>query len=126
MAGDHDELNRLLPAIDHTSKHFSEPLTVPGLARLCGYSERHLMRLFQVNPHRFLEQVRMVTAIDTLRRTSRPVASNAEECGFHDASAFVKRFKRFAGATPLPDRKKIQRTIRERRGMAIPERPATW
>ena len=125
VAGDDDELNRLLPAIDHMSRHFSEPLTVADLARLCGYSERHFMRLFkarmQVSPHRFLEQVRMFHAIEALRRTNRPIATVAAECGFHDASAFVKRFKRFAGTTPLRYRRDQQRQVKRERGRALPE-----
>ncbi|MCB1232063.1 MAG: helix-turn-helix domain-containing protein [Verrucomicrobiae bacterium] len=124
VAGEDDELNRLLPAIDHMSKYFAEPLTVTDLARRCGYSERHFMRLFrarmQVSPHRFLEQVRMFHAIDAIRRTNRPIAVIAEDCGFHDASAFVKRFKRFAGTTPLRYRREQQERVRREPAMAIP------
>lgn len=125
IAGDDDELNRLLPAIERMSKDFAEPLSVSELARGCGYSERHFLRLFkarmQTSPHRFLEQVRMFHAIDAIRRTNRPIAAIAEESGFHDASAFVKRFKRFAGTTPLRYRREHRKSIKGQRAMAIPE-----
>ena len=124
VAGDDDELNRLLPAIERMSKDFAESHTVAELARACGYSERHFMRLFNhrmsVSPHRFLEQVRMVHALDSLKHSSRPVAAIAESCGFHDASAFSKRFKRFTGTTPLRYRREHQKKIRRQKGMAIP------
>ena len=124
VAGDDDELNRLLPAIDRMSKHFAEPITVVELARACGYSERHFMRLFRermsISPHRFLEQVRMFHAIDAIKRSNRQIADIAEACGFHDASAFVKRFKRFAGTTPLRFRREFQERVKREPAKAIP------
>lgn len=124
VAGDDDELNRLLPAIERMSKDFAQQLTVAELARECGYSERHFMRLFKdrmaVTPHRFLEQVRMFHALDSLRHSSHSVATIAETCGFHDASAFSKRFKRFTGTTPLRYRRGHREEIKRQRGLAIP------
>lgn len=40
-----------------------------------------------------------------LRTTSLPIASVAAACGFYDHSAFVKRFRRHTGLTPLAYRK---------------------
>lgn len=125
VAGHDDELNRLLPAIERMSTEYAEPLSVADLARSCGYSERHFMRLFKarmlVSPHRFLEQVRMFHAMDALKHSNRTVADIAEACGFHDSSAFAKRFSRFAGMTPLRYRRKQREEIDRARGMAIPE-----
>lgn len=125
VIGDDDELNRLLPAIDFLSKCYGEVITVADLARRCGYSERHFMRVFKsrmrLSPHRFLEQVRLFHAIDAIKRSNRPIAAIAESCGFYDHSAFVKRFKRFAGTTPLLYRKTHQAPIRSEPGRALPE-----
>lgn len=124
VAGHDDELNRLLPAVERMSTDYAQPLSVAGLARTCGYSDRHFMRLFKarmlVSPHRFLEQVRMFHAMDALKHSSRSVADIAEACGFHDASAFAKRFKRYTGTTPLRYRNEQQKEIKGRRGIAIP------
>lgn len=122
VAGHDIELNRLLPAIDHVHQHYAEHITVGRLARCCGISESHFMRVFKqrmkMTPYAFVEQVRMFHAIDSLRRTAASVAGIALDCGFYDPSSFVKRFKRFTGTTPLNYRRQQQdRTIP---AMALP------
>ncbi len=124
VIGEDDELSRLLPAIDHLTKHFGKPVSIADLARRCGYSERHFMRVFKnrmhLSPRRFLEQVRMFHAIDAIKRSNRPIAAIAESCGFYDHSAFVKRFKRFTGTTPLLHRKAHQARLKQEPGRALP------
>jgi AraC-like DNA-binding protein len=124
IAGEDDELNRLLPAVEHLTKHYAGTVSNAALARSCGYSERHFMRLFKARLHlsaqQFLEQVRMFHALDAIRHTNRPVASIARDCGFSDPSTFVKRFKRFVGTTPLACRKAHQASLKTGRAIAIP------
>jgi len=119
----HDvELNRLLPAIDHVHAHYAERITVSELARRCGFSESHFMRVFKqrmkLTPYAFVEQVRMFHASDALRRTAASVTEIAVSSGFYDPSSFVKRFKRFTGHTPLTYRR--QQQDQKRTAMAIP------
>lgn len=122
-AAGHDiELNRLLPAIDHVHARYADRITVGGLARRCGFSESHFMRVFKqrmkMTPYVFVEQVRMFHASDALRRTAASVAEIAVTHGFYDPSSFVKRFKRFTGHTPLAYRR--QQQDRTRAALAIP------
>ena len=121
-AGHDTELNRLLPAIDHVHARYAERLTVGQLARRCGFSESHFMRIFKqrmkMTPYAFVEQVRMFHASDALRRTAASVAEIAVNSGFYDPSSFVKRFKRFTGHTPLAYRRQSQDP--KRSAMAIP------
>lgn len=125
-AAAHDqELNRLLPAIDHVHQHYAGRIAVHELARLCSFSESHFMRIFRqrmrMTPYAFVEQVRLFHAADALRRTPASVAEIAVNSGFYDPSSFVKRFKRFTGLTPQNYRRQQQ----DRRGtaLAIPEIP---
>ncbi|MFM7605621.1 MAG: helix-turn-helix domain-containing protein [Prosthecobacter sp.] len=121
-AGHDQELGRLLPAIDHVHACYMRRITIGDLARRCSFSESHFMRIFKqrmrMTPHAFVEQVRMFHAIDALRRTAAGVQEIAIDCGFYDASSFVKRFKRFTGHTPLNYRR--QRRHPKRTAMAIP------
>lgn len=119
----HDiELNRLLPAIDHVHAQYGQRITVGDLAKRCGFSESHFMRVFKqrmkMTPYAFVEQVRMFHASDALRRTAASVAEIAVNSGFCDPSSFVKRFKRFTGHTPLAYRR--QQQDRKRTALAIP------
>lgn len=49
------------------------------------------------------------------------LAGIAADCGFHDPSAFVKRFRKFTGQTPL----KYRRTHQAQGGTAIAVPPNT-
>lgn len=124
LAGGDDELNRLLPAVEQLTKRYADPLTVTALARLCGYSERHFLRLFKQrlrqSPGQFLEQVRLFHALDAVRFSNRSIAGIASDCGYYDPSVFVKRFKRFVGTTPLKCRKTHQAELKKEPGRALP------
>ncbi|MEY5025997.1 MAG: HTH-type transcriptional activator Btr [Verrucomicrobiota bacterium] len=126
VMGQDAELNRMLPAVDHVHQHYADPVHISELARLCGYSETQFMRVFKkhlrMTAHAFLEQVRMFHALDQIQRTHRPIAEIAVACGFYDHSAFVKRFRKFTGLTPLRYRKKEHAPKMERElTLAVPE-----
>lgn len=124
LAGHDDELNRLLPAVEQLTKRYAETLKVAALAKDCGYSERHFLRLFkrrlQQSPGQFLEQVRMFHALDAVRHSNRSIAGIADDCGYHDASVFVKRFRRFVGTTPLRCRKAHQSMVKTEPAQVLP------
>lgn len=100
---------RLMPAIQRMLRDFGTRLPIATLARECGLSTSHFMRLFrrtmQVTPRAFLEKVRLSQATELLCSTAEPIAAIAARCGFYDHSAFVKRFQRYAGVTPFAYRK---------------------
>ena len=100
---------RLQPAIHRMIEEPAAPHSIESLARECGLSSSHFMRLFRrsmrVTACRFLEQVRISRASDLLRSSHMPIADVAKRCGFYDHSAFVKRFRLHTGVTPLAYRK---------------------
>ena len=124
VMGQDAELNRLLPAIEHISKHYAESLTVGQLARRCSFSESHFTRVFkqrmEMTPHVFVEQVRMFHAIDAIQHGAASIAEIALNCGFYDHSSFVKRFKNFTGTTPLRYRREHQAKLNAERALALP------
>jgi AraC-like DNA-binding protein len=109
------EAGRLLPAIQRMLHDFGRRLPIESLARECGMSESHFMRVFRsamrVTAHEFLEKVRISQATNLLQSTRKPIAAIAKQCGFYDHSAFVKRFRLHAGVTPLAFRKSHRRAV---------------
>lgn len=126
LLGESAELNRLLPAIEHVSKHYQEPITISMLAELSGCSETHFMRTFKkrmkMTAYAFVEQVRMFHAIDAIRHRGTSISDIANKCGFYDHSAFVKRFRKFTGITPLHYRKQFQAEV-DQEGVQVLPRP---
>jgi AraC-like DNA-binding protein len=104
-----DEIGRLMPAVRHVLNHYARRLGTAELARECGLSTSHFMRLFRrqmgMTAHAFLERVRISQASSLLRTGGLPIARVARSCGFYDHSSFVKRFRRHTGLTPLAYRK---------------------
>ena len=112
VMGEQAELVKLLPAIDHVSKHFAQRITIEELSALCGVSASHFMRIFKqrlkMTAYGFVEQVRMYHAMEALKKETTGITLIAIDCGFYDHSAFVKRFKKFTGTTPLNYRRQHQ------------------
>jgi len=119
------ELNRLLPAIEHITKNYADTITIAELARLCSFSGNHFMRLFKtqmkMTAYAFVEQVRMFHAMDAIQHTTTSIVEIALDCGFYDHSAFVKRFKKFTGTTPLRHRREHRAGLKPDRGIVLPE-----
>lgn len=121
----HDaELNRLLPALEHVFRNYADAITIATLAKLCSLSESQFMRVFRLGmkmtAQAFVEQVRMFHAIDAIKHTAHSIAHIAQDNGFYDHSAFVKRFKKFTGTTPLTYRREHQTKIKAEPAIALP------
>jgi AraC-like DNA-binding protein len=118
------ELNRLLPAIEHVFRNYADAITIAALAKLCSLSESQFMRVFRqgmkMTAQAFVEQVRMFHAIDAIKHTAHSIAHIAQDNGFYDHSAFVKRFKKFTGTTPLTYRREHQTKIKAEPAIALP------
>ena len=90
VMGKQAELNQLLPAIDHVSKHYAQSITIQELAVVCQISASHFMRIFKTSLHMtaysFVEQVRMCHAIEALKSGPASITQIALDCGFYDHS----------------------------------------
>lgn len=118
-------LNRLLPAIEHVYRHYADTITVTTLAKLCRLSQSQFMRVFRqgmnMTAQAFVEQVRLFHALDGIKHSAHSISRIAQDNGFYDHSAFVKRFKKFTGTTPLNYRRQQQATLRADRAIALPK-----
>jgi len=125
VMGKHAELNRLIPAIDHVTRHYSEPITIGDLSGLCNLSESHFMRVFKqrlnMTAYAFVEQVRMLQAMESLKQSDASITQVALDCGFYDHSAFAKRFKKFTGTTPLRFRQNYQSQFNLNQTLILPK-----
>ena len=85
-------------------ERYAEKITVDQMAELAHLSSSQFTRrfnaLFQMTPARYLTRVRINASCGLLTRTDLDLSSIAEQCGFHDASHFVKQFKGLMGVTP--------------------------
>ena len=75
-----------------------------ALARECGVSRFHLLRLFKAvygaTPIAYAERVRLDRAAAALRATDRPIGEIAAQAGYESPSAFARAFRRRMGAAP--------------------------
>lgn len=70
-----------------------------------GCLSAHFRRLVGVSPMQYVMQSRLTHAKLLLQSTQLPVGDIARQCGWQDASNFVRRFRRQFGCTPLQYRK---------------------
>lgn len=101
VLGPYEEMSDV---VRYVAEHYAEKITVDELASLAHLSTsqftRQFNRLFQMTPARYLTRIRINAACSLLTRTDLDLTSIAERCGFHDASHFVKQFKKQIGMTP--------------------------
>lgn len=84
--------------------HLAEPLRIADLAAHCGFGMRRFHQLFVdafgETPHRYLQRLRLDTAITLLADPRRSLIDVALEVGFGDQSAFTHAFTRRFGIAP--------------------------
>lgn len=84
--------------------HLSGPLRVVDLAAHCGFGERRFHQLFAeafgTTPHRYLQRLRLDTALVLLCDPYRTLSDVALTVGFGDQSAFTHAFTRRFGIAP--------------------------
>lgn len=91
-------------AIDYIKKNYAEPLTVPEIAELAGFSVRHLERkfreVFRTTPRAYLLKIRVLRAAELLAKTTQSITEIALETGFYDHSSFTRQFRQHMNQTP--------------------------
>jgi AraC family transcriptional regulator len=93
---------RLLQEMIHSADHPNA--SVESLASRCGFSARHLSRIFRNTTGRtlgdFVAEVRVARAKRRLTDRDALIKEIAYECGFRSQSAFAHAFRRATGQTP--------------------------
>jgi AraC-like DNA-binding protein len=84
--------------------HLAEPLRIADLAAHCGFGMRRFHQLFieafGETPHRYLQRLRLDTALALLADPRASLSEIALEVGFGDQSAFTHAFTRRFGLAP--------------------------
>jgi AraC-like DNA-binding protein len=94
-------LQRALAALE---REYATGINLETLAREAGWSVPHLHDRFQahfgISPHQWLIRRRLHAARQLLAATDQPIVEVATTCGFADAAAFCRAFKRGEGTSP--------------------------
>jgi AraC-like DNA-binding protein len=112
-----DLTRRLRKAASWMKENRAKPVTVPEAAKVAALSTYHFLRLFkemyEKTPHQWLTHLRLKSASQLLRKSKRPIAQIAIDCGFDHESSFVRLFRQQMGKSPLQFRKQAgNRAIR--------------
>ena len=90
-------------ALGYMEAHYAETISLDDLARVTGYSRRHFTRLFReamgCSPTEHLTELRLNAACRLLEK-NEPLTAVAASCGFSDASALCRAFRRHFGVPP--------------------------
>lgn len=96
-------------ALTYAGEHFTEPLTLSGIARQASLSKFHFCRLFRremgVSFREYLQGLRVRRATGLLAEPDLSVTEVAYAAGFNDLSNFDKVFRRIVGVPPSVYRK---------------------
>lgn len=94
----------------YLEEHYREPISIAGLCREIGYGKTRLNQLFQgytgMSVYRYLTEIRIKKACESLRGTDNSVYSIALESGFSSQNYFSRQFKKYMGCTPGEYRKR--------------------
>jgi AraC-like DNA-binding protein len=95
-------------ALDELASRLDRPLPLAELARRCGISTPHLLRLFRrhvgASPAAYHARLRLQRAEQLLRHSDLPVKAVARAVGFADQRYFSSWFRRLQGHTPSTHR----------------------
>lgn len=94
-------LNEVREVLDCT---FTDPPTIPELARLVGIGEEKLChgfrQLYATTVHGYAQARQMARARELLENSGMPITQIAQEVGYEHATNFTRAFKQYFGAPP--------------------------
>lgn len=95
--------------MDFIKEHYTENISLAQTARICGYSEAYLSRMFhEYTGQTFTEYKQILClekAIDLLDTTNKSLTEISYETGFPNVKSFRKAFKEVMGKTPYEYKK---------------------
>lgn len=95
--------------LEHIRANYMNEITVSELAKICGYSEYYLMKLFKkfcgITCVDYINNYRLNIAGQLLLSSEDDVSSIAYQVGFNNISYFNRQFKGQYGMTPKEFRK---------------------
>lgn len=90
--------------MEYIDGHYQEDIRLADLAACVNMTPNYFCRYFKEITHRspmdYLNYYRVEAACERLAYTDKTVSEIAYECGFQDASYFVKVFRHYKNLTP--------------------------
>lgn len=107
--GEADKVGLMLSYI---YENYSKDITLSDLGKVCGISEREVLRQFRKttgeSPIQYTIKYKLLKSINAMSVSpDKPLSLIAAECGFRDAAYYTKKFKETYGETPRSYREKI-------------------
>lgn len=91
--------------LDFIKTNYPEQITLDDMIEDIHISKYHFIRLFRrvmgVTPYHYLTTYRINEAKTLLCTTDRSISEIAFDCGFLDASQFIRHFKKYVGMKPF-------------------------
>ena len=98
--------------INYIDFHYMEPLSLESLSLRLSVNKNYLSGRFHREVGKtitdYINQVRIQRSLELLSKTTLPMQSVAEQCGFTDANYFSRIFRKLHGTTPNDYRKSLQ------------------
>ena len=98
----------------YLDRHYTEPLTLDGIAQAMGVSKYHLDRVFLAGagctPVQYITRRRIARAQALLASTDQSIQRIALQCGYSSYTYFTSVFRKHVGRSP-GDYRKIMRGI---------------
>lgn len=105
-------INNRIELLEEHIRDISEKTTETSVSENSFFSYRHANRLFKSikgeSIHSFANKIRIQTAAEYLKYSSRSVFEIAVKVGYESAAAFIKAFKKLYGQTPSEFRQASQ------------------
>ena len=105
-----DYLAPLTRTAEYIERHLNEKITLKDLAKISGYSEFHLIRIFAAATGEtigsYIRKRRLAAAAEALLNSGKRVIDIALDSGFGSSEAFSRAFKSVYGLSPHAYRKR--------------------
>lgn len=102
-------MEKIKEAIYSVHQGYSENITIEQIAKKCGISESHFMKLFKemtgTSFNNYLINYRLEIAAKLIEETPETIINIAFNCGFNNQSYFTRAFVKNFGTTPNNYRK---------------------
>lgn len=106
------DASRIKLMLQYIHEHYSDELSVGGLAEFMEISESECLRCFHrtihTTPMQYVQQYRIQKASQMLIHTGLKVIDIGIQCGFQEMGYFAKVFRKFKGCTPSEWRRRSE------------------
>lgn len=104
-----EKQQKIKTIMDYMKEHYAENISLAETARICGYSEAYLSRMFHKYTGQTFTEYKQILclekAIDLLETTNKSLTEISYETGFPNVKSFRKAFKEVMGKTPFEYKK---------------------